>query len=159
MKKIVLASVAALTFATPSFAAGFSGPRVAAVVGFAGDDFLSTEAFTYGINAGYDVDLGTTVIGATVEYQDSDEDGFGRDLSIVGRYGFKINEQALVYGTVGYTNQSVEGVDIELDGVRAGLGVELPFGPNAYGQIETRYNNYQYDLESYQTVLGVGFRF
>ena len=66
MKKIVLASLAALTFATPSFAAGFSGPRVGATIGLADDDFLGTEVFTYGLNAGYDVDLGTAVVGGSV---------------------------------------------------------------------------------------------
>lgn len=161
MKKIVLASIAALTFATPSFAASFSGPRVGATIGLADDDFLGTEVFTYGLNAGYDVDLGTAVVGGTVEWQDSDEDILGRDLSVTARVGAKVNDTALVYGLVGYTNLSVDDdyADLDVDGLRAGVGIEIPFGTKLYGQLETRYSDYELGLEVYQTVIGVGFRF
>lgn len=159
MKLLVVASLAALAVAAPAAAADFSGPRVGATVGFADDDFGGTEAFTYGVNAGYDWDLGTSVAGVTVEYQDSSENGFGRDLSAVGRLGFKAGESALVYGLVGYTNQSLEGTGIELDGVRAGAGVEVALGTNAFAKTEYRYSDYEAGIDGHQMVAGIGFRF
>src|SRR5688500_5482268 len=108
MKKIVLASLAALTFATPALAADFTGPRVGATIGFADDDFAGTEAFTYGVNAGYDFNLGGAVAGVTLEYQDSSEDGVGRDLSAVARLRTTVGQSALLYGLAGYTNLGIE---------------------------------------------------
>lgn len=159
MKKFILASVAALTLASPAFAADFTGPRVGAGVGFADDDAFGFEAFTYGVNAGYDFDLGGAVVGGTLEYQDSSEDGVGRDLSAIARVGGKVSDTALLYGLVGYTNLSAEGTGIELDGVRTGAGVEVALGGQAYGQFEYRYSNYELDLDGHQMMAGVGIRF
>jgi outer membrane immunogenic protein len=161
MKNIVLASLAALAFATPAAAADFSGPRVGAVIGLADDDFAGSEAFTYGVNAGYDFDLGSTVAGITVEYQDTSEDGLRRDLSAVGRYGFKAGDAALVYGLAGYTNLGVEalGFETELDGVRVGGGVEYALTDQVYANVEYRYSNYEADLDTHQFAAGLGFRF
>lgn len=157
--KIILAALTALTFATPALAADFTGARIGANVGFADEDFGGTEAFTYGVNAGYDVDLGSLVVGATAEYQDSSEDGVGRDLSAVARLGGKVAPSVLVYGLVGYSNLAVDGTGIELDGIRGGLGLEAAFGTNIYGNVEGRYTNYELGVEIYQMVAGVGFRF
>lgn len=159
MKKIIFASVAALALSTPAMAADFAGPYVGATVGLLDDDFAGTEVFTYGVNAGYDFDLGSTVAGVAVEYQDSSEDGVGRDLSAVGRYGFKAGENALVYGLLGYSNFAIDGTGVELDGVRAGAGVELGFGTGLLGKFEYRYSNYELGAELHQFVVGVGFRF
>jgi outer membrane immunogenic protein len=161
LKKIVLASVAALAFATPSFAAEFSGARVGATVGFVDEDFAGTEAFTYGVNAGYDFDLGKTVVGATVEWQDSDEETLSRDLAITGRFGVKAGKKVLVYGLAGYTNLGVDtaGDNVHLDGVRAGAGVEVAFTPQVFGQVEYRYSNYELDIDGHQMLVGLGFRF
>ncbi len=161
MKNIVLASLAALALSAPAAAAEFAGPSVGATIGFADDDFAGTEVFTYGVNAGYDWDLGTTVAGISLEYQDSSKNGFGRDLSAVGRFGFKAGENALVYALAGYTNQAIgdDGVDFKLDGVRVGAGVELPVATNAYGKVEYRYSNYEMGAELHQMVVGLGFRF
>lgn len=159
MKKLLLASVLALGVASPAFAADFSGPRVGANIGFADEDFAGTEVFTYGVNAGYDVDLGGAVVGATVEYQDSSEDGFGRDLSIVGRVGGKVGENVLAYALAGYSNLGVEGTGIELDGVRVGAGVEAAFAERFYGTVEYRYSNYELDADGHQMLVGLGIRF
>jgi outer membrane immunogenic protein len=159
MKKFILASVAALTLASPAFAADFTGPRVGATVGFADDDFAGFEAFTYGVNAGYDIAMGKAVVGATVEYQDSSEDGLGRDLSAVVRAGGKASDNVLLYGLLGYTNLGIEGTSVELDGVRVGAGTEVAFGSKVYGQFEYRYSNYELDGEAHQMVVGLGVRF
>ena len=162
MKKIVLASVAALAFASPSFAADFAGPRVGANVGFADDHFAGTDSFTYGVNAGYDFDLGTTVAGVTVEYQDSDNDDLSRDLSVTGRLGAKVGQQALVYALAGYTNLGVNipaADDVHLDGARVGAGVEVAVTPRVFANAEYRYSNYEQGLDGHQMLAGLGFRF
>ena len=164
MKTALLASLAALAvsipaLSAPAHAADFTGPRVGAVIGFADDDFAGTEAFTYGLNIGYDFDLGGLVAGGTLEWQDSEEDGVGRDLSAVARLGGKVGENALIYGLAGYTNLSAEGTGIELDGYRVGAGVEVAFTDNVFANVEYRYSNYELDAETHQMVVGLGFRF
>ena len=159
MKKIIpLALAAATVFAAPAYAqsANFSGPRAGAAVGFADDDFLGTETFTYGGNVGYDFDLGNAIVGVTGEYQDSDDSG--RDLSIVARAGAPIGSKALVYGLAGYTNLS-SGTGFKLDGARVGAGVELAVSPNVFVNVEQRYSNYEAGIDGFQTVAGLGFRF
>ena len=161
MKKLVLASVAALAIATPSVAAEFSGPRVGANIGFVDEDFGGTETFTYGFNAGYDFDLGNSVAGVTFEYQDSDEEALSRDLSVTGRLGAKVGQNALLYGLAGYTNLGVDtvGDNVHLDGARVGAGAELAFTPQLFGNVEYRYSNYEQDVDGHQMLVGVGFRF
>ena len=153
------AAILAGSLAMPCAAADFTGPRIGATIGLADDDFGGAEVFTYGVNAGYDFDLGTLVAGATVEYQDSGENGFGRDLSITGRLGGKVTDNVLIYGLAGYSNQSVEGTGLELDGVRVGGGVEVALTDRVFGQLEYRYTNYELSAEAHQTVIGIGYRF
>lgn len=160
----ILASVAALAIAissAPAAAQNFTGARVGANVGFADDDAFGTEALVYGVNVGYDFDLGGAVAGVTAEYADSDEDGIGRDLSLVGRIGGKVGTRAMIYGMAGYTNLSVNlpGDDFELDGARIGAGAEFALTPNIYANAEYRYSNYELDAETHAMVVGAGFRF
>jgi outer membrane immunogenic protein len=164
MKTVLLASLTTIALsiaaiAAPASAADFTGPRVGATIGFADDDFAGTEAFTYGLNVGYDFDLGGLVAGGTFEYQDSEEDGFGRDLSIVARLGGKAADNVLLYGLAGYTNLSAEGTSIELDGYRIGAGVEVALTDNVYTGVEYRYSNYELDLDAHQMALSLGYRF
>jgi outer membrane immunogenic protein len=160
-KLLSVAAVAALfvSVATPAAAEGFTGPRVGVNVGFADDDFGGTDAFTYGVNAGYDFDLGSAVVGGTVEYQESSEDFYGRDISVTGRVGGKVAPNVLLYGLAGYTNFNVEGTGVDLDGVRLGAGAEALFGEHVYGNLEYRYSNYERDVDGHQMLLGLGFRF
>jgi len=164
MKKILAAALAASTLlATPAFAqdaapATFTGARVGGTIGFADDDFGGTQAFTYGVEAGYDFDLGGAVAGVTLEAQDSGEDGIGRDLSAVGRVGGKAGDRVLLYALGGYTNLRVLS-STNLDGFRVGGGVEVAATRNLYVKAEYRYSNYELDVEAYQGVVGVGFRF
>jgi outer membrane immunogenic protein len=100
----------------------FSGPRVGGIIGYdmvkagssqdsdiEGDD-QSADGFLYGIDAGYDVDLGRAVIGVEAEISDStgkvDNDpadpnyfGFGRvdtgrDIYVGARVGAKVTPAA-----------------------------------------------------------------
>lgn len=164
MKRILIAAALAVTVATPAFAQdaeapanNFAGARIGAEIGVADDDLFGTESFTYGLEAGYDFDLGGKAIaGIVAGIQDSDDTG--RELSIGGRLGANIGSKALVYGTVGYSNLEVVD-DFELDGVRFGLGVEVAPHKNVYLKAEQRYANYELGAELWQTVVGVGFRF
>ena len=155
------AIVAAAALSAPAAAQDFSGGRIGANIGFADDDAFGTEALVYGVNVGYDFDLGGAVAGVTAEYGDSDEKGLGRDLSLVGRIGGKVGTSAMIYGLAGYTNLSVNlpGDDFELDGARIGAGAEFALTPNIFANAEYRYSNYELDLDGHQMVVGAGFRF
>lgn len=162
MKILATAAAAAVALlSVPAAAQDFTGARIGANVGFADDDAFGTEALVYGVNVGYDFDLGGAVAGVTAEYEDSDEDGIGRDLSVVGRIGGKVGTNAMIYGLAGYTNLSVDipGDDFELDGARIGAGVEFALTSNFYANGEYRYSNYELDLEGHQMLVGAGFRF
>ena len=127
MKKILLASVAALAFATPSFAAeaaDFSGPRVGINAGFADDDVVGDDAFSYGGEIGYDWQVNNIVVGVTGEAQDTDETG--RELAATLRVGGVVQNKVLVYALGGYTNLNAGGFNFE--GVKVGAGVELGLG-------------------------------
>ena len=167
MTRYLLAAAVAFTVATPAAAQDapaaapaptFNGGHFGVNVGFADDDIFGTEIFTYGVEAGYDADLGNVVVGATAEFQDSKDTG--RDLSIVGRAGFKPTSNVLVYGLAGYSNLKVfDG--FKLDGIRVGGGVEFKpvSGSPVSIKLEQRYTNYELGAEAYQSVLGLGFRF
>ena len=159
MKKVVLASLVALTVATPALAADFTGFRVAGTIGLADENFLGDDVFTYGINAGYDQAFGNVIAGVTAEFQESGKTGYGRDLSIAARLGTKVTDNALVYGLVGYSNQGTEGFAGKLDGVRFGAGAEVAFNQQLFGTVEYRYTNYERGAELHQTLVGLGVRF
>src|SRR3712207_824170 len=107
MRKFVLAALSATIFATPAFAqegGPFTGLRVEGVVGYdafnlsedadetAGDDTI--DGVAYGVQGGYDFNMGNLVVGVEGEFTDStgeledDEDIFsvraGRDLYVGG---------------------------------------------------------------------------
>lgn len=164
MKKIVIAASAAVLAmsaqnAFAQDASTFTGPRIGVEIGMADDDFLGSEETTWGVNAGYDADLGGFVLGGTVSYTGifDDEGSDFEELGIGVRAGAKAGDNALVYATVGYSDIDVYGVGV--DGVKLGLGIELASSGGFYGQLETRYGSYDYDIDLYQTVVGVGYRF
>ena len=120
------------------------------------------------VYAGYDVDLGTMVIGGEAEFTEStadtdsldgDPENFGlgsveagRDIYVGARAGFKATPSTLVYAKGGYTNARYGflGTDgtvedeqhIDVDGWRVGAGVEQKLGSNAFAKLEYRYSNY-----------------
>ena len=185
MKKGLALILAAggLGMAAPAMAqdSGFSGPWVAGVAGYdinkAGssqDDGVNApqdanaEGMVYGGAVGYDLDMGTMVIGAEAELTDSNADSTygdpyttfglgtvdaGRDLYVGARAGFKATPTPLVYAKAGYTNarfnyqgsdgSTIYATNIDTDGYRLGAGVEQKFGGNAFAKLEYRYSNYQ----------------
>ena len=188
---LLLAAGSALCLATPALAqeGDFSGPWVAGVGGFDknkagstvdddvddpdGDDGVfvedqSANGLVYGAAVGYDIDLGTMVVGAEAELTDSTADSdfagdpetdfglgsvnTGRDIYVGARAGFKATPNTLIYAKGGYTNARFNfiGTDgttnyeqnIDTDGWRVGAGVEQKLGGNAFAKLEYRYSNY-----------------
>lgn len=160
MKKIAVALVA-LAVSTPAVAqeaSTFTGPRVGVEIGLADEDFLGDEETSWGINAGYDADLGSVIVGGTVAYTDVfDDEADFRELAIGGRLGTQLAPNALLFGSVAYSDIDVAGLSV--DGVKFGVGAEFGMTENVFVNFETRYGDYDYDLELYQTVIGVGYRF
>ncbi len=159
MKKIISLALAATAFvAAPAMAqdtATFTGPRIGANVGFADDNIFGTEAFTYGVELGYDFDAGGAVVGVTAEVQDNKD--ITRELALTARAGAKVGNNGLVYLTGGYSNIRVAGINV--DGFKVGVGGELAFGGKGFAKLEQRYGNYEYGLDLWQTLVGVGVRF
>lgn len=188
MKKTVaiLAGASALALSTPAMAQDvsdntFTGLWGGVVGGYdvsragssvdddsADDNDQSIDGFAYGVQLGYDIDVGGVVIGAEAEYSDSTAEvevdsgdvenfGFGnvetgRDLYFGARVGAKVGPDAMIYAKGGYTNakynvRSSDGTtefnqDIDTDGYRIGVGAEYALSNNAFVKLEYRYSNY-----------------
>ena len=147
-----------------------------------------SDGVVYGAQAGYDFQSNGAVFGVEGEVGDSTVDecvggvvvagdtlcaDAGRDLYVGGRVGAALGRNVLAYGKVGYTNARFR-LDYEdgtaatandfsvaenLDGVRAGAGLEFALGPNSYAKTEYRYSNYEQGFDRHQVVAGFGFRF
>lgn len=132
------------------------------------DNDQSIDGFGYGVQLGYDVDLGGVVLGAEAEYSDSSaevefDDGdpetfglgnveAGRDVYVGARIGAKVGPDAMIYAKGGYTNAKYEvrasdgttefTQDFDTDGYRIGAGAEYALSDNAFVKLEYRYSNY-----------------
>ena len=184
MRKIMVATLlAGSAVASPALAQDaaptFTGARVEAILGYdhtgAGSsvdndnnrDDQSIDGLLYGVGAGYDVNLGSAVVGVEGEFTDStakssrhdftDQFGFGRvkqgrDLYIGARAGILANPQTLVYVKGGYTNTKLgvlagdtnqtTDTSFKLDGWRIGAGVERAINANTFAKLEYRYSKY-----------------
>lgn len=162
MKKYLSIALAATAFlASPALAQDgaadptFTGPRIGANVGFAGDNIFKTDAFTYGAEVGYDFAAGGAVVGITGEIQDNED--ITRELALTARAGARVGSNGLLYVTGGYSN--IRAFGINLDGYRLGVGGELALGRNVFAKVEQRYGNYEFGLDLWQTAVGAGIRF
>ncbi|MES2057970.1 MAG: outer membrane beta-barrel protein [Pseudomonadota bacterium] len=187
MRKLVLtaaASALALGIAAPAFAQDgpaetFTGPRVGVILGYDKlqpgrgpdsdiDSKHKADGLLYGGDIGYDVALGSLVIGAEGEVTGSTSKasnnpinaaalGYGRvkagrDLYAGVRVGFRATPSTLIYAKGGYTNARLDltanngtvttGQHFNLDGYRLGAGVEQALTAKTYAKIEYRYSNY-----------------
>jgi len=183
MKKIMVAILLAGASVAPAFAQDvtptFTGPRVEAILGYDhvgagssidndnGRDDQKIDGLLYGVGAGYDVNLGSAVVGVEGEYTDSTaksdrrdftgDFGFGRvsqgrDLYVGARAGFLANPRTLLYVKGGYTNSKLNvlagdtnqttDTAFKLDGWRVGAGVERALTANSFAKVEYRYSNY-----------------
>ncbi len=162
----------------------------------------TVDGFVYGGEIGYDFAMNNgLVLGVEAELTDSTgkveternnpntfgfgEVSTGRDIYIGGRVGVLATPETLVYAEGGYTDARLNllGSDgtttidenFELEGWRAGAGVERAIGTNTYAKLEYRYSNYreadfefrdgtvtdQFDIDTdrHQVMAGVGVRF
>ncbi|PJG49091.1 hypothetical protein CAF53_13300 [Sphingobium sp. LB126] len=184
MRKILAATLlTGAAVASPALAQEpnptFTGPRVEAILGYdhtgAGSsvdndnnrDDQSIDGLLYGVGAGYDVSLGSAVVGVEGEFTDStaksnrrdftDQFGFGRvkqgrDLYVGARAGILANPQTLIYVKGGYTNTKLgvlagdtnqtTDTSFKLDGWRVGAGVERAINANSFAKLEYRYSKY-----------------
>ncbi|WP_373475947.1 outer membrane protein [Sphingorhabdus sp.] len=159
---------------TPAFAqeeAPFTGPHIEGIVGY--DDVSDGKGnLMYGVNAGYDFQLGGVIAGNEGEYADSEVKGSAsdlittgdsfslntdRDLYVGARLGFAISPTTMIYAKGGYTNAKFEGrfddgagtiynTGVTTDGYRLGAGIEQKFalfGPSGFIKAEYRYSNYK----------------
>lgn len=181
MRKIILSALAgtAALAATPAFAQGdaqaFRGAHVEAVTGY---DHISgaggEDGILYGIGGGYDFRTNNVVLGIEGEVLESTAGecvgnlcvDASRDFYIGGRIGAVVAPRVLVYGKVGYSNARVDvtqnnvGDHTNLDGIRAGAGVEMQFRNSPLSlRAEYRYTNYESGVERHQGTLGLAFRF
>ena len=144
------------------------------------------DGIVYGVGVGADFRVGrslTAGIEANADFSNIDQCETGaiaagdelcvaarRDLSAVARLGVNVSPNAQVYALAGYTNGRFR-IDYDpangpatrttqnLDGLRAGAGVQLGFGHGLYSKLEYRYSNYEAGAERHQVIAGLGIAF
>lgn len=200
MRKIVtLATMVAGLAATPALAqsAAPGGLYVGAIAGYEGIDVDSADgsvsadadSAVYGINAGYDLSLGSAFVGVegelstsggSTEFPDSFS-GAREGLDAGGQYyigaraGMALTLGIAAYGKVGYTSLSTKAFTSSgsLDelkdnagGLRYGAGVQVQLPGPLEGRVEYRHSKYKNlvdgtygDASTDQVVAGVGVRF
>jgi outer membrane immunogenic protein len=181
MRYMFLAGALLASAATPAFAqesAPFTGPHVEGIIGY---DILKApdadidngaDGLLYGLNAGYDFQLGGAVAGIEGEVTGATSNQRGSDLLLTGdsarlktdrdlyvgaRLGFAVAPSTMLYVKGGYTNAKIsarynDGTNpiinegVTLDGYRLGAGIEQKFnlfGPSGFVKAEYRYSNYK----------------
>lgn len=152
----IVAAVAAITAATPALASDFAGPRIEVTAG--ADDVtagVDPTDVTYGVGAGYDLQLGNVVAGVEASVDNAFD---RRDLGVGARLGYVVNENVLAYGKVGYSDwRQVSGRSIE--GLRLGGGLEVNVAGPFYGKVEYRYTDFEGKVGKHGGLVGVGLRF
>ena len=198
-KVLVLAALAAGVAATPAMAQSKApgGFYVGAIAGYQGLHVDSANGTTtakadsavYGVEAGYDLSLGSAFVG--VEGEVSTSDGSTRfpgtaagaydSLKANGQYyvgaraGIALTPGIAAYGKVGYTSLSTKaftsaGTLTELkdntDGIRYGGGLQVDLPGPLEARVEYRRSRYKDavggtygDATTDQVVAGVGVRF
>ena len=201
MKKVfALAAVAAGFAAAPAMAQDNTAPGglyVGAIGGYEGIDVESSDgsvsadadSAVYGINAGYDISLGSAFVGVEGELSKSggsttfpdDFDGARDGLDADGQYyigaraGVALTTGIAAYGKVGYTaldtkaftsSGSLDELDDNAGGLRFGGGLQVQLPGPFEGRVEYRRSNYKDvvdgtygDATTDQVVAGVGVRF
>jgi len=168
------AAAMSVAVSSPVEAQEVGGPYIGAIVGqdSVGVEYGNSEGdntgLMYGVVAGFDVGVGSAIVGIEGEFAETEvgysepnvaivgdraELSAGRDLYIGGRLGFQAMPALRVYGKAGYANTrlSVEydsGADFvfdegaTLDGVRVGAGLELSLTGMLKARAEYRFTHY-----------------
>lgn len=195
-----LAIAAAGFAATPALAQVGGAPGglyIGAVAGYEGVDLeaadgsasASADAAVYGVNAGYDISLGSAFVGiegefstsgSTTEFPDSFS-GARDSLEANGQYyigaraGFALTPGIAAYGKVGYTSLdtsaftsagSLEELEDNAGGLRFGGGLQVQLPGPLEGRLEYRRSTYEDvsegvfgDATTDQVVAGLALRF
>jgi outer membrane immunogenic protein len=193
MRYVALAALVTGLAAAPAFAQdapSASGFHIDGIVGYDRPhvDGIHTNGVTYGVGAGYDLQVGRALVGIEGEATDSSADrcetglviagdrtcaALRRDLYVGGRVGALIGNRTLLYAKAGYTNArarvtyddgtAATAADFsdhrDLDGVRVGAGLQFGLGEHTYLRTEYRYSNYQDGVDRHQVVGALGVRF
>ena len=200
MKKLLaLTALAASLAATPALAQSSApgGFYVGALGGYEGIDVESSDgsvtadadSAVYGINAGYDLSLGSAFVGVegelstsggSTEFPDSfsgARDGLdsGGQYYIGARAGVALTPGISAYGKVGYTSLdtkaftssgSLDELEDNAGGIRFGGGLQVQLPGPLEGRLEYRRSRYKDvndgtfgDATTDQVVAGVGVRF
>ncbi|WP_114954940.1 outer membrane protein [Sphingosinicella terrae] len=196
MKKLLtLAAIAVGTVSTPALAQ--DGFYVGAIAGYEGidvetaDGSISADASSavYGVNAGYDLALGSAFVGiegelstsgSSTEFPDSfagARDGLDADgqYYIGARAGVALTPGIAAYGKIGYTSLSttaftssgsLDELEENADGLRFGAGLQVQLPGPFEGRVEYRRSRYEDvndatfgDATTNQVVAGLGVRF
>ena len=196
-KFLALTALAAGIAATPALAQSSGGLYVGALGGYEGIDVetsdgsasASADSAVYGVNAGYDLSLGSAFVGVEGEYSASGGDttfpgtvaGARDGLEANGQYyvgaraGMALTPGIAAYGKVGYTALGTKafttaGTLSELEdnagGLRFGGGVQVALPGPLEARLEYRRSKYKDvgdgsfgDATTDQVVAGVGVRF
>ena len=170
-------------------ASNFGGFKLGVVAGYDKvsleyeDVSVRDDGVLYGVTTGYDLDLGSAVIGLELEASDSSTKqrfadllvagdnaklAAGRDLYVGARIGIPVSPNLLIYAKGGYVNGRVKltydgGPDLDLiatdsdtlGGWRLGGGVEF-VNPTHFARIEYRYSDYgSYKITDIDTGIDV----
>jgi outer membrane immunogenic protein len=198
-KTLAIAALAAGLTATPALAqnAAAGGIYVGALGGYQGIDVESADgsvsadadSAVYGVNAGYDLSLGSAFVGVEGEFSTSSGStqfpssftGARDELEANGQYyfgaraGFAVTPGIAAYGKVGYTSLdtraftssgSLAELEDNAGGLRFGGGVQVQLPGPLEARLEYRRSRYKDvadgtygDLNTDQVVAGVGVRF
>ena len=162
----------------------FTGPRAEVTIGLdqlrfdledvGGTGRAKASDLGYGAAIGYDVAVNPMVLAgieAGVKLSDTSyttSTGYlrgRRELTLAGRIGTPIGDNALLYGKVGYANLQVREQDLissgkrDLDGVLFGAGAEVRITPSTYLKGEYRYTDYSGGYVANNVMTGIGIRF
>lgn len=200
MRKIfALAALAAGVAANPALAQSSSpgGLYVGAIGGYEGVEVESADgsvtadadSAVYGVNAGYDLSLGSVFVGVEGELSTSggstdfpDSFAGARDgLEVNGQYyigaraGVALTPGIAAYGKVGYTaldtkaftsSGSLDELEENAGGIRYGAGLQVQLPGPLEGKLEYRRSRYEDvndgtfgDATTDQVVAGLGIRF
>ena len=198
MRKILaLAALAAGIAATPAMAQSSGGLYVGALGGYEGIDVetsdgsasASADSAVYGVNAGYDLSLGSLFVGVegelstssgSTEFPDSFS-GAREGLEAKGQYyigaraGVALTPGIAAYGKVGYTSLdtsaftssgSLDDLEDNAGGIRFGGGLQVQLPGPLEARVEYRHSRYKDvvdgtfgDATTNQVVAGLGVRF
>lgn len=170
---VIETAPAAVVVQTPVY--NWSGAYIGAQANYVdvetdGDAELDDDGGLYGLRAGYDLQRGSQVFGALLQYDigsvDLEDTGIELEdvLRVGGRYGFT-SGPALYYGMLGYANAGTDDIG-DADGAFVGIGYERFVAERVTLGAEVIYHDFNdfddagdLDIDATATTLGVNLNF